>query len=316
MNVNAFFTLFSLYGLEISPGYIYNCAGFSFGRRRRPFAVCRFGDLPASRIFCPGTGKYSSRSAPAEPLYGKEVFMLGKIVRIHVTYPINSYNKRFRFRYKLNYGIIEGSSMQNGHPQSAYVMGINHPVRTFEGRVIALVRRGGSRGIAWVVAPKSTRFINHDIRRALEFAEGGAPYQLDCLYEFSCGAVVFNDSRKFFLIRNRRSTSWGFPKGHIEENETTRQTALREVLEETGLSIDIVPDFREYSKYTIGGRIEKTVEIFLAKAKSSDFVLQEEEVEEGDWYDYRSAMALLNYDNDKRILERAYVYLKGASADG
>ena len=34
--------------------------------------------------------------------------MLGKFVKVRVTSPMYSYNKRFGFKYKLNYGIMEG----------------------------------------------------------------------------------------------------------------------------------------------------------------------------------------------------------------
>ena len=39
-----------------------------------------------------------------------------------------------------------------------------------------------------------------------------------------------------------------------------------EVLEETGIHIDIIPDFTAKSDYTIQGKVEKSVTIFLAKA--------------------------------------------------
>ena len=42
------------------------------------------------------------------------------------------------------------------------------------------------------------------------------------------------ESQSFFLVYGRKSKKWGFPKGHMEENETERVTALREFFEETG----------------------------------------------------------------------------------
>lgn len=57
-------------------------------------------------------------------------------------------------------------------------------------------------------------------------------YRLECLYESSCGAVIFHDIKgevRYLLIKNKRSAHWGFPKGHIERGETKEQTAIREV---------------------------------------------------------------------------------------
>ncbi|MBS7362094.1 MAG: NUDIX domain-containing protein [Oscillospiraceae bacterium] len=238
--------------------------------------------------------------------------MLGKFVRVRVTSPMHSYNKRFGFKYRLNYGIVEGGKTQKNSVISAYIMGINHPVRNFDGRVIAIVRRNGGKGVVLVVAPKSTRFIINDIRRAIDFAEGRNGYTLECLYESSCGAVVFrNDAteKKFLLIRNKRSAHWGFPKGHIEPGENNEQTAIREVLEETGINIRVLPNFKKCSEYTIQGRIEKSVSIFLAETDDVEYTIQPEEIEECGWFSYYDALKTLNYDNDKRILEQAKQYL-------
>lgn len=234
--------------------------------------------------------------------------MLGKFVKVRVTSPMNSFNSRFGFRYQLNYGIMEGCKTRKNTVQFAYIMGINHPVRNFDGRVIASVKRNGGKGIVWVVAPKSTRFIVNDIRPAIDFAEGRIGYTIDCLYESSCGAVVFNEEKEerlFLLIRNRRSAHWGFPKGHIEPGETKEETAIREVLEETGLNIEIVPGFIKSSEYVIQGKIEKSVSIYLGKTSEFDYKLQEEEIEECGWYTYAEALRVLNYENDKYILNEA-----------
>ena len=242
--------------------------------------------------------------------------MLGRFVKVRVTSPMYSYNSRFGFKYKLNYGVIEDHKTKKNTVQCAYIMGINHPVRNFDGRVIAIVKRNGGKGIVWVVAPKSTRFIVNDIKTAIDFAEGKNGYTIDCLFERSCGAVVFRDDggeRKFLLIRNRRSAHWGFPKGHVEPGETDEETAKREVLEETGLNINILPDFVRKSDYTIQGKIEKSVSIFLAKTSEIQYTLQVEEIEECGWFNYNKALSTLNYENDKSILIEAKNFLDGNS---
>ncbi len=237
--------------------------------------------------------------------------MLGKFVKVHVTAPMYSYNKRFGFKYQLNYGIVENVKTARNTVQCAYIMGISHPVRNFDGRVIAIVRRNGGKGIVWVVAPKSTRFIIHEIKDAIDFAEGKNGYHIECFYESSCGAVVFRDDgreRRFLLIRNKRSAHWGFPKGHMERGESKEQTAMREVREETGIDIELLPDFSRSSEYTIQGRIEKNVVIFLGKAQQTTITRQEEEIDECGWFAFGDAMDTLNYDNDKRILTQAHEY--------
>ena len=134
--------------------------------------------------------------------------MLGRFVKVRVTSPMYSYNNRFGFKYKLNYGIVEDHKTRKNTVQCAYIMGINHPVRNFDGRVIAIVKRNNGKGVVWVVAPKSTRFIINDIRSAIDFAEGKNGYTIDCLFERSCGAVIFRNiggMTRYLLIKNRSS---------------------------------------------------------------------------------------------------------------
>ena len=97
--------------------------------------------------------------------------MLGKYVRVRVTNPIRSVNRQFGFIYQLNFGVIEGKKRYDSASSGAYIMGITHPVRTFDGRVIAAIRRSDGSPTVYVVAPKSMRFISYQIEDAVAFAE-------------------------------------------------------------------------------------------------------------------------------------------------
>ena len=72
-------------------------------------------------------------------------------------------------------------------------------------------------------------------------------------HEKSCGAVVFTRTDKgvkYLLIANLKGI-YGFPKGHVEAGETEEQTALREIREETGLRVTLVPGFRAVDEHLI-----------------------------------------------------------------
>ena len=239
--------------------------------------------------------------------------MLGKYVRVRVTKPIRSQSEQYGFEYGLNFGVLEGGrKFDNREIRGAFIMGINRPVRTFDGRVIAVANRVGEQERYLVVAPKSTRFIDTQIREALCFLGDDADLELECLYERSCGAVVYriiHDELRFLLIKNRRSSHWGFPKGHMEKGETPEQTAAREVLEETGIHIRIVPDFSYKSEYTIQGKVEKSVILFLAGTRDVQTIIQREEIDDYIWLNYDRAVDMLRFDNDKMILTKAKEYL-------
>lgn len=234
--------------------------------------------------------------------------MLGKYVRVKIVNPIGTKGKN-GFVFPLNYGKVENAKGQ----QMAYVMGIHHPVCNFDGRIIAFLNKKRSGECVWIVAPKSTRFIINDIREYIDTDGDFKDWNLDCLYESSCGAVVFkqsNNETRFLLIKNKRSAHWGFSKGHIEIGETNQETAIREVLEETGLEIQILDNFQSVSDYKIQGRIEKNVTIFIAKALTSNIKIQEEEIDDYIWQTFEKAYSVLRFENDRNILKDAWDYLE------
>lgn len=232
--------------------------------------------------------------------------MLGKYVRVKVTAPIGSTDEA-GFTYPLNYGTV-----YSNEKQGALIMGIHHPVRNFDGRVIAILSDRKNKSYIWIVAPKSTRFIINDIKEYIDLEKDYPTYRIECLYESSCGAVVYRDIKgeiRYLLIKNKRSAHWGFPKGHIEPGETKTETAKREVLEETGIHVNIIDGFESISKYKIRDRIEKTVSIFVGTTKDTSTIIQQEEIEDYIWLTYDRAMSLLKFENDKNILSSAHKYL-------
>lgn len=232
--------------------------------------------------------------------------MLGKYVRVRITNPIGSTNEA-GYTYPLNYGTV----YQNDK-QAAFIMGIHHPVKNFDGRVIAILSDRKAKKFIWIVAPKSTRFIINDIKEYIDVERDFPTYRLECLYETSCGAVVYRDIRgevRYLLIKNKRSAHWGFPKGHIEKGESKKDTAIREVLEETGIHVSLIDGFESISKYKIRDKIEKTVSIFVGTTKDTSTVIQQEEIEDYIWLTYDRAMSLLKFENDKNILSSANEFL-------
>ncbi len=237
--------------------------------------------------------------------------MLGKYVVVRVTKPMNSYDADLGTISELNFGKVESGIDPRTPVEGAYIIGMSHPVRMFEGRVIAVIKRKSGKNLL-VVAPKSKRYIVHDIEDAIAYAESAEKHKLRCLYEYSCGAIVYRIIRgelRFLIIQNKKSSNWGFPKGHMERGEDEHATAYREVLEETGIHAKFLPDFRYKSEYSIQNKIEKRVVIFLATTDDTHTIIQKEEIKEYLWLGYEKAIEILKFPNDKEMLTKAKEYL-------
>lgn len=132
-------------------------------------------------------------------------------------------------------------------------------------------------------------------------------------YEKSCGAVIWRNGkngREYLIILNKKGDAlghWGFPKGHVEENETEYQTARREILEETGLSVDTFDGgFRKVNSYSPRPGVEKDAVYFLAQA-NGEVKIQAAELADYKWLGYEDAMQTVTHDG--KILAAAHEYL-------
>ena len=122
--------------------------------------------------------------------------------------------------------------------------------------------------------------------------------------EKSCGCIILKD-KKVLLIYEKIAQYWGFPKGHMEGNETELETAKREVKEEVGLDVEIDKDKRYEINYITDKGVDKTTVLYVATPKNDKIVMQEDEIEKFQWYDFDKALNILSFDNLKDIFRKA-----------
>jgi 8-oxo-dGTP pyrophosphatase MutT (NUDIX family) len=130
--------------------------------------------------------------------------------------------------------------------------------------------------------------------------------------EVSAGGIVFRrlpgEAARYLLIRDSYS-NWGFPKGHLEGDESPAQAAMRETAEETGLDqlvlqgpirvIDWHFRFR-------GRHIHKYCHFFLFESPHGEACPQlDEGITACQWQPLSEALELLSYDNARGVLKRA-----------
>lgn len=98
--------------------------------------------------------------------------MIGKTVTVTVDRPLGSYHPNHPdLYYPINYGYIEGIIAPDGEEQDAYILGVDLPVETFTGTVIAIIHRNDDVEEKWVVVPEGMTFSKEDIETAVHFQE-------------------------------------------------------------------------------------------------------------------------------------------------
>ena len=134
----------------------------------------------------------------------------------------------------------------------------------------------------------------------------------------SCGGVVIFRGKVLLLYKNLKNKyeGWVLPKGTVEEGEEHKETALREVREESGVDATIVK-YIDKSTYTFNVPdevVNKEVHWYLMTAENYHSKPQREEYfMDSGYYKYHEAYHLLKFANERTILEKAYAeyrYLK------
>jgi 8-oxo-dGTP pyrophosphatase MutT (NUDIX family) len=137
--------------------------------------------------------------------------------------------------------------------------------------------------------------------------------------ECSAGVVLFHQehpeaSRDYLLLDY--GSHWDFAKGHLQSGETPRITALRELLEETGIAAPrLLAGFEETIRYTYrkaGVPVEKRVVFFLAESPTRSVVLSHEH-HAFCWLPYAEAHQRVTYQTARELLARAHAFAADAA---
>ncbi len=127
----------------------------------------------------------------------------------------------------------------------------------------------------------------------------------------SCGGVVIFRGKILLLYKNYKNKyeGWVLPKGTVEEGEEFKDTAIREVKEETGVDAQIIK-YVGKSQYTFNtpqNTVLKDVHWYLMMSDSYYSKPQREEFfMDSGYYKFHEAYHMLKFANEKQILEQAY----------
>lgn len=135
--------------------------------------------------------------------------------------------------------------------------------------------------------------------------------------ETSAGGIVTKTSsrkRKILMVKVRnlqREIVWTFPKGHIERGENAKETALREVKEETGWDCKIPSNARRFVKVKYFFKrgihpIRKEVYWYLMHPIKRTGKKDPQEILAVRWFTISEAEAKVAYSSDKKILSKLH----------
>ena len=107
--------------------------------------------------------------------------------------------------------------------------------------------------------------------------------------------------------RDRDSRTWTLPKGTPDPHETVEETAVREVVEETGLDVRITGPLGsiEYTFVQSGTRIHKTVHYFMMEPVGGDLERHDHEFDEVRWIDFDEAPTMLTFETERGLVAQA-----------
>jgi len=141
--------------------------------------------------------------------------------------------------------------------------------------------------------------------------------------EVSSGGFVISKSDPNLVALMARfnrggKLEWCIPKGHLEQNETSEQAAIREVFEETGLEAEVIQHLGEVNYQFIqdGAKISKTVHVYLMQQTGGELSFDKDphkEASELEWVQVSELLARLSHGNEKRIAKVAIELIEARS---
>ena len=114
--------------------------------------------------------------------------------------------------------------------------------------------------------------------------------------------------------------TWRLPKGTPEHGETVEETARREVQEETGVHVNVLAPITSIRYFFVGHddgvRYDKTVHFYLMEPRGGSTADHDAEFDVVEWRSYEQALELLEYDNERNVLEAARSLIEAHRQDG
>jgi 8-oxo-dGTP pyrophosphatase MutT (NUDIX family) len=129
--------------------------------------------------------------------------------------------------------------------------------------------------------------------------------------ETSFGGVVVRGDEVLVITPAGRRRVTALPKGGPQVGESGEETAVREVREETGITVRAGEHLGDvgYVYRRDGRRIRKVVHYFLCSFVEGSTADHDHEVDDARWIPLEEALTALTYPGERRLIARAIARL-------
>lgn len=126
--------------------------------------------------------------------------------------------------------------------------------------------------------------------------------KIDAAEVKAAGGIIVRDG-KIALVHRPHYDDWTLPKGKLDAGETFEQAALREIQEETGMTVELAEELPP-TFYIDHQDRQKVVRYWIMPHLSGDFT-KNEEVDELVWVRPEKAAGYLTYVTDQAVIHAA-----------
>lgn len=119
----------------------------------------------------------------------------------------------------------------------------------------------------------------------------------------TCAGGFVVDGSKILLIK-LDSDKYAVPKGHVEQDESFEQTAIREVEEETGVKSEIQDFLGEYTRQSEednGAVVEKNIKIYVMRQVG---FTNKEHDENSEWVNIHDALDKMRFSQEAAFIKK------------
>ena len=147
---------------------------------------------------------------------------------------------------------------------------------------------------------------------------GGKPRYAHYERQTSAGGVVYrmqDGQVEVLLCCRKEPLLWALPKGTPDGGESIRETAIREVTEETGVQVEILGKLGSvryfFTRIQDNTRCDKTVHHYLMRPTGGDPAYHDHEFDEARWIPVEEALKMMNHPNEATMVQKAADVLAG-----